>query len=240
MAQGTTHRLLRRPAVRLAAVAACAAIALALALPQRRAGGIIGSDTILRSDEDLDSLRILLADNVTRADLLSFCDTHSLSRVLTSSDAAAPGENCVDRSGVHRRTRHWFVFAELSTHCSRIYEAAYTTCRSASGAYTLAVASQGFGSETATNVEPILRGEAAFIVFTRAIQNAEIGEEIVNALRQAPLAFVRVSFVAEDAGTHFREFRCTFADTDPEKSQPVVLVEHDALYDPSTGEVLFE
>jgi hypothetical protein len=233
---------------RLGAIAAAgAALAAAFSGIQllKGAGAVPITSYFLRSEEQLHSLRQLLSDAPSWAEVASLSGQMALWRVSSETLAAAPGEECRPLSapaGPGEKVRHRFEFASRKGMSTRVYGLDYDACKPAAAAdpdrYEIRLARHGFGSAFQLGREPLARGPEPLKVLRLALQDPGVSSTLVEALRQKDLAFTQVTR-EDDPDPLLDAYRFVVADGAPGEPGTTVEIRYEVAYDPLNDTATF-
>ena len=193
------------------------------------------SSFILRSGEELDSLRRLLDDSVAWPELLSIAERMALWRVSTIVEPASEEETCLPLQGMEppgQKIRHSFEFSSNRGLSSRVYRLDYSSCKRGEGMYDVRRTRAGFGSDFALGDEPFLAGTDGLKVLRLAFHDTGVSVDLVQALQEKDIAFCQVVRELTVPGAALLRFRFIAADGPPDSPETGIVLRYDVEYDP--------
>lgn len=198
------------------AFALAGAAAWSLRHPARRGalGQVVPSNFILRSAEDLASLRAVLEDEACWADLASLAERLELARISTMTETDQ-GESGESPEGP-RRLRHAFDFRVPGSVSSRVYRVeCVVPAEVEGGGARPAIARAGFRSDFARRPSAVLSGLVPLKIFRAALGDPAVARDLAGALLESGIGFCQVRYEGPGPVPGLRWYRFAAGDADP-------------------------
>lgn len=193
-------------------------------------GQVIPSNFILRSAEDMASLRAVLEDEACWTDLASLAERLELARVSTTTETL-PAEGGEPPEGF-RRLRHAFDFSAPGSVSSRVYRVECAVPAGADGGAPPAVVRAGFRSDFARRASPVLAGRVPLKVFRAALGDPAVTRDLAGALLESGIGFCQVRYDGPGPVPGLSRYRFAVGDGDPPSAVELVYrAEYDEVED---------
>ncbi len=225
------------------------ASALEAALAAAAFGQVVPSNFILRSEEELASLRGLFADEQAWGELESLAERLALFRIVTASEVLEPGGDCRRSNGTKPlegpgdsgaqgtiRYRHTFDFSRPGSVSSRVFRAEYARCLGEDGQAEVTVLSARFRSDTARRAAPLLCGRIPMRILKAALDDPGVSRELVERFRERGVGLCQVEYEGPGPVPGLSIYRFVAGDSDPPEDVRLV---YGVEYDEAEGKARF-
>lgn len=194
---------------------------------------------IMRTAQDVASLRAVLLDPGAGEALKSLCATMTLRSVAARTAEAPEGEACTIEGQPDGKTVHTFRFSDRRGSSSRVLVLEYSTCRDGAGAYRTQFERQYFSSVyTTQSTQPVVEDVAGFLIYFELFRNSAVSDQLTALAGSGPIGSTQLWFLARDESTGKLRYR--FDVSAPPQSPgvpPEPLASWELLYDPASRTV---